>query len=68
LFETKRDKVNEDWRKLHNESFTIYAAHQISLRVIKLRIMRRKNGSGAHPASYPIGAKGSFLEGEAAGS
>jgi hypothetical protein len=26
-----------------------------------------QNGSGAHPASYPIGTRGSFLGGNAAG-
>jgi hypothetical protein len=29
---------------------------------------RVKNGSGAHPASYPMGARGSFLGGKAAGA
>jgi hypothetical protein len=28
---------------------------------------RVQNGSGAHPASYPIGTRGSFLGGKAAG-
>jgi hypothetical protein len=27
-----------------------------------------QNGSGAHPASYPIRTKGSFSEGKAAGA
>jgi hypothetical protein len=27
-----------------------------------------QNGSGAHPASYPMGTRGSFLEGKAAGA
>jgi hypothetical protein len=29
---------------------------------------RVQNGSGAHPASYPMGARGSFLGGKAAGA
>jgi hypothetical protein len=29
---------------------------------------RVQNGSGAHPASYPMGTKGSFLGGKAAGA
>jgi hypothetical protein len=29
---------------------------------------RIQNGSGAHPASYPIGTRGSFPGGKAAGS
>jgi hypothetical protein len=29
---------------------------------------RVQNGSGAHPASYPIGSRGSFLGGKAAGA
>jgi hypothetical protein len=29
---------------------------------------RVQNGSGAHPASYPIGTRGSFSGGKAAGS
>jgi hypothetical protein len=29
---------------------------------------RVQNGSGIHPASYPMGTGGSFLEGKAAGS
>jgi hypothetical protein len=29
---------------------------------------RVQNGSGAHPASYPMGIRGSFLRGEAAGA
>jgi hypothetical protein len=29
---------------------------------------RVQAGSGAHPASYPMGTKGSFLEGKAAGA
>jgi hypothetical protein len=28
---------------------------------------RDQNGSGAHPASYPMGTRGSFLGGKAAG-
>jgi hypothetical protein len=28
---------------------------------------RVQNGSGAHPASYPVGNRGSFLGGKAAG-
>jgi hypothetical protein len=27
-----------------------------------------QNGSGAHPASYPMGTRGSFLAGKAAGA
>jgi hypothetical protein len=27
-----------------------------------------QNGSGAHPASYPMGIRGSFPEGKAAGA
>jgi hypothetical protein len=29
---------------------------------------RVQNGSGAHPASYPMGTRGSFLGGKAAGA
>jgi hypothetical protein len=29
---------------------------------------RVQNGSGAHPASYPMGTRGSFREGKAAGA
>jgi hypothetical protein len=29
---------------------------------------RVQNGSGAHPASYPIGTRGSYLGGKAAGT
>jgi hypothetical protein len=29
---------------------------------------RVQNGSGAHPASYPMGARGSFPGGKAAGA
>jgi hypothetical protein len=29
---------------------------------------RVQNGSGAHPASYPTGTRGSFPEGKAAGA
>jgi hypothetical protein len=29
---------------------------------------RVQNGSGAHPASYPVGMRGSFPRGKAAGS
>jgi hypothetical protein len=29
---------------------------------------RVQNGSGAHPASYPMGTRGSFPEGKAAGA
>jgi hypothetical protein len=29
---------------------------------------RVQNGSGAHPASYPMGNRGSFLAGKAAGA
>jgi hypothetical protein len=29
---------------------------------------RVKNGSGAHPASYPMGTRGSFSGGKAAGA
>jgi hypothetical protein len=29
---------------------------------------RDQNGSGAHPASYPMGTRGSFLGGKAAGA
>jgi hypothetical protein len=29
---------------------------------------RVQNGSGAHPASYPVGARVSFLEGKEAGA
>jgi hypothetical protein len=29
---------------------------------------RVQNGSGAHPASYPMGTRGSFLEGKLAGA
>jgi hypothetical protein len=29
---------------------------------------RVQTGSGAHPASYPMGARGSFLRGKAAGA
>jgi hypothetical protein len=29
---------------------------------------RVKNGSGAHPVSYPMGNRGSFLGGKAAGA
>jgi hypothetical protein len=30
--------------------------------------LRVQNGSGAHPASYPMGTKGSFRGGKAAGA
>jgi hypothetical protein len=29
---------------------------------------RIQNGSGSHPASYPMGARGSFVGGKAAGA
>jgi hypothetical protein len=29
---------------------------------------RVQNGSGSHPASYPMGTRGSFFEGKAAGA
>jgi hypothetical protein len=30
------------------------------VRLCKVRLGRVKNGSGAHPASYPMGTRGSF--------
>jgi hypothetical protein len=37
----------------------------------RVRVFRRtrvQNGSGAHPASYPVGTRGSFPGGKAAGA
>ena len=36
----KRDEMEGEWRRLHNESFMIYTPHQILLGVIKSGRMR----------------------------
>jgi hypothetical protein len=49
----------------------------IGIKIIKMRYCteyqiyknyRVQTGSGAHPASYPMGTRGSFPEGKAAGA
>jgi hypothetical protein len=52
----------ENYHKIHKESFNQHpaGAGNFSLHY------RVQNGSGAHPASYPIGTRGSFPGGKAA--
>ena len=40
VFVSKRDKVNREWRKLHNEELNDLYSSPIIVRVIKLRRMR----------------------------
>jgi hypothetical protein len=47
----EREEVAGAWRTLHNEELH----HRV------------QNGSGAHPASYPMGTRGYFPGGKAAG-
>jgi hypothetical protein len=60
-----RKKVAEGWTKVTNDEFNnLYPAGAGNFFLCH----RVQNGSGAHPASYPMGTRGSFLGSKAAGA
>jgi hypothetical protein len=74
IFGPKREE-DGSWRKLHNDKlYSLYCLPNI----VRVRFPagvgnfslhhRVQNGSGAHPASYPIGTRCSFSGGEAVGT
>jgi hypothetical protein len=61
-FESEAKNLGTSVTNLNYITTSMVGAGNFSLR------HRVQNGSGAHPASYPMGTRGSFLGGKAAGS
>jgi hypothetical protein len=68
----------EEMRKRHDSSVGIVLGYRLDDRGSRVRFLVGagnfsfhhyvQNGSGAHPASYQMGTRGSFPEGKAAGA
>jgi hypothetical protein len=63
------DKGNDDNNNNNNKFTNIISLVRIPAGSVNFSIHHRlQTGSGAHPASYPMGTRGSFPEGRAAGA